>query len=820
MAQRTRRRQDTDGRAAAQSAAPTRPTVANAAAEPDGTVVQWLLAATAVPSPGSGVPAVGEWTEGWQVTAPLYRQVARLTPPALEGGVAVVTALAESLGELRLRLCAVEEGVDVARGQSYAVRPLEVSASQRLVCDDGVLAVGDGATTLRFFATGRSHPAVTDGRARWLFSAGGAILEGTGALAGARGQVLIVGEGLAGGHVDCSVLVRLEGAAISSADIPPVHVTSAPTAMASVVWQGRGAGAALSLSPWLVHTAVRRDGTVAADAYADHAVGHIEGGVTTPPGTACGVPLDGGWTWEFVDAVGRPVGSLRTLACDGSAVASSGHARGAVAYGAVSGGTGALQHGGGVMALVSLTDADGTRTVTGLTRLVDPDGRWTVRPAVAAEGTAPTAAAHSAAASTTTTAPEAVATSEHAADAAPAVDPVLAALIEPTLEDGRELLRWWRETESSGTPLPTFDVVRPTHDVTATGFTGTAPVRGRDLPVLGVVQETLFDHPKGLTRDQVEAQVRAFALEYVLRASHMRAPSPAAGAGGSGSRLTQALSWHMDDAVRHVGFGYTQVLYKEQETGRVAAFAAADQHRIVDLRELGTRYAWVVLRVEIFDFTIAVAPLGGGAPSVHVPMKEVAYLVMAPDFIETGEAPAPDGAREFGFGYAFIPYAPDGPEMLAYGPGHFAAAIKTVRFRVTDDGAVRVRALFLANRPTRIMSVDLDPLGWSLDVLEQWGGRAARTMTNPMRAMSERWPLRAREVDPIGGTVDLANRMTGGRAADALGMSREVLERRMLWQHFQQHHELFRTARVAWQAVPDWTTPARIPDRWREGESW
>ena len=111
MAQRTRRREDPAGRATAQSAAPTRPTVADAAAGPDGAPVPWLLAATAVPSPGSGVPAVGEWTEGVHLTAPLYRHVARLTPPSLEGGVAVVTALGDSLGELRLRMCPVADEI-------------------------------------------------------------------------------------------------------------------------------------------------------------------------------------------------------------------------------------------------------------------------------------------------------------------------------------------------------------------------------------------------------------------------------------------------------------------------------------------------------------------------------------------------------------------------------------------------------------------------------------------------------------------------------------------------------------------------------------
>ena len=172
---------------------------------------------------------------------------------------------------------------------------------------------------------------------------------------------------------------------------------------------------------------------------------------------------------------------------------------------------------------------------------------------------------------------------------------------------------------------------------------------------------------------------------------------------------------------------------------------------------------------------------------------------------------------EYGFGYAFLPYAPpDGPPMLAFGPGHFACAVKSVAMRVMDDGEVRLRAAFVVNRPDRITSVDIDPVGWGLSAADRLTlGRASR-LTSAMRSMAGRLPFRMSKVDPLVAFISASNSLTGGMAGRRLGISMETLEKRMLMQHFMQHHAMFMTSMRAWRAVPDWTDPTQVPEAHRE----
>ena len=338
------------------------------------------------------------------------------------------------------------------------------------------------------------------------------------------------------------------------------------------------------------------------------------------------------------------------------------------------------------------------------------------------------------------------------------------------------------------------------------------------LPVMGIVQEMFYDRQKVAAPAVVRDQMREFLLRYFMRVCQFREPEPTPGSGAaSRPAVEEALTWLPGEAERRVGFGYQQLYYKLASSGRIGKFSTSERERIVDLRQVGETYDWIVLKVDIFDFQLSFAPFGDGAPKMQVPLKEAAYLVLGPAFVRNADAPAPGVLAEYGFGYAFLPYAPpDGPPMLAFGPGHFACAVKSVAMRVMDDGEVRLRAAFVVNRPDRITSVDIDPVGWGLSAADRMTlGRASR-LTAAMRSMADRLPFRMSKVDPLVAFISASNSLTAGMAGRRLGISMETLEKRMLMQHFMQHHAMFMTSMRAWRAVPDWTDPAQVPEAHRE----
>jgi hypothetical protein len=93
---------------------------------------------------------------------------------------------------------------------------------------------------------------------------------------------------------------------------------------------------------------------------------------------------------------------------------------------------------------------------------------------------------------------------------------------------------------------------------------------------------------------------------------------------------------------------------------------------------------------------------------------------------------------------------------------------------------------------------------------------ASRLMA-PMKTFAERLPLRITGVDPITAYIWMANTMTGGIAGRQYGISKEVLEKRMLVQHFMQHYEMLINSLLVWRTVPDWTDRDRLPDYCRTG---
>jgi hypothetical protein len=201
----------------------------------------------------------------------------------------------------------------------------------------------------------------------------------------------------------------------------------------------------------------------------------------------------------------------------------------------------------------------------------------------------------------------------------------------------------------------------------------------------------------------------------------------------------------------------------------------------------------------------------GDAMKVVYPMKEEAYVVLSPEFITCDERPDGRTLGRFGFGYSFVPYA-DAPGVVAYGPGHFEAAIQTFDFTVKDDGEIDVRAAFVVNRPDQIMKLNIDPIDWSFRMADAVTANMASRVFAPVKRVADKLPLRVPDVDPISAYIRAANLATSGLAARRLGISKVQLEKRMLMQHFMQHHEMLLHSLQVWRAFNTWCDPQTLPD--------
>jgi hypothetical protein len=398
-------------------------------------------------------------------------------------------------------------------------------------------------------------------------------------------------------------------------------------------------------------------------------------------------------------------------------------------------------------------------------------------------------------------------------------DRAILAYAEQTLANGSELLRWWRRKDRTGDYADRFDVVREyASGDRSFGFFDCAPVGGSDVPVMGMVQEMFYDRQKLASGEAIRAQLKEFILRYFMRVSQMRQPGALAEDGRQPRSFVRALSWLPEDSEHRVGFGYQQLYYKRHGTGAIGKFAEADQFAIVDLRDIGTVYDWILLKVNIFDFNLSFSPFGGDVFKFQVPLKESNYLVLGPSFLTNQDDPEPGVLGHYGYGYAFLPYAPD-PGMLAYGPGHFAAAIQTVDFTVRASGEIRVRAAFVVNRPDKIAKVDIAPLDWGFQLADMMTFNMASKVMSPLKAMADHLPLRVDGLDPIAAYIWLANTLTGGMAERQLGISKLVLEKRMLVQHFMQHYEMLINSLLVWRTIADWTDHEHLPDYCRLGTS-
>lgn len=390
--------------------------------------------------------------------------------------------------------------------------------------------------------------------------------------------------------------------------------------------------------------------------------------------------------------------------------------------------------------------------------------------------------------------------------------------VQEYLSKGLDLLHWWREVESRGGPENQFPLERSFNRPNRSfGFYGEAPVSGSMMPVMGNVQEMFYDQvrsPVALQREATEwiwMQVREFVMKYFMRVSSFREPEAHVDSTNPiPPPALSRLSWCPEpEQAERKGFGFQQIFYKPVGTGVVQAFPSYDQFAIVDQRELGKKFDWVILKVRIFDFNVAARLFGPAGPELVFGANEQSYLVDHQEFVNYKENHIPGVYGDYGIGYAFIKSPIPGP--FGYGPGEFDAAIELINFRVYKTGYITVRMVFIANRPTRIANLTVDPVNWGLSLANTLSFGLASPFITPAKDLLGRLPLRF-DVDPVSAYVSGANLVSGGAAARTLCISIQQLEKFFLLQHFKQHYQTVVGSLLTWRQIPDWLDQKNLPN--------
>jgi hypothetical protein len=396
-------------------------------------------------------------------------------------------------------------------------------------------------------------------------------------------------------------------------------------------------------------------------------------------------------------------------------------------------------------------------------------------------------------------------------------DRALLSSVDHYLTAGLALKQWWEQTSAANAFATRFDLgLTFNRPDTGYGFFDQAQVGGQAMPVLGNFQAMGFDRPKAQSAQMVEAaqwmreQLREYVLRYFMRVSDFRQPQ---GFTEDARRMPppylQPFSLCPPEDARRIGFGFSQLFYKRRNSDQIGQFPEEERFAIVDLREIGETYEWIVVRVRIFDFSFTYMPFGTENPQVVLPLSEASYLVLSRDFITHADDPAPGVLGSYGLGYAFIKEPTSG--LLAWGPGQFDAAIELFNFLVYEDGRIRVEMAFVANRPERLLNLPLNPVSWSLTLADLLTfGLSSRFLT-PLQGMLERLPFSI-GIDPVYTFIWLANVFSSGQAAQQLCLSTEELDKQFLVKHFMQHYQTIAGALQTWRQIPNWLDSSALPE--------
>ncbi len=232
---------------------------------------------------------------------------------------------------------------------------------------------------------------------------------------------------------------------------------------------------------------------------------------------------------------------------------------------------------------------------------------------------------------------------------------------EEAIPAGLDLFHWCFERIES-MPRPPLDLGRAWRlSNTAEAVFGEASVGGRVQSVMGTRQFVRFSRIDGSGAGN---RLRDFVLKEFLERAH----------------------WTNDNGAPG-GFTFHRLLYRGADGG-YGKFAGAESSGAVDWRELGPKYQWVLLRVDVNDFVLPMGPF-------EKKLDEAACVVPHPAFMREVENPSAGYDLEVTVGYPFIRFAPI-PNFFGFGPGKFDIAVKVFSFLLKPSGDIDCRMYFVA----------------------------------------------------------------------------------------------------------------------------
>jgi hypothetical protein len=370
------------------------------------------------------------------------------------------------------------------------------------------------------------------------------------------------------------------------------------------------------------------------------------------------------------------------------------------------------------------------------------------------------------------------------------------AQVEDSLTAGIEVHRWWKKTDAAGSYRERLDMVRTFNPANRSfAFFDEAALSIGSIPLLGVVQEMTFDFSRSDLPGNHD-QIREFVMRYMLRVTDYKRPN---------AFISRTPNRTSEQVAQLDGWGYSQVYYKRRVDGAVGKFPDGDQTRLVDMREIGKTYEWVVFKARFFNLSMAV-PASDSMPHLVVPIVAFtdAFLVTNGDLIVCEEAPEPGVLGRYGFGCATLRDLSLQRGPLLWGPGRFYPSYSAFLFEVRSSGETVVTAPFAVNRPDRVFGIDPDPVAIGGSVLNAMSfGLASRL-----------FPDLAQGVDPLLSPIAALNRATANIPAERLGLSKEGFERILLLEHFTSVYEMLAGAALTYCLVPDWTAPEGDLPKW------
>lgn len=394
---------------------------------------------------------------------------------------------------------------------------------------------------------------------------------------------------------------------------------------------------------------------------------------------------------------------------------------------------------------------------------------------------------------------------------------------------GSELKTWYEETRekkafSNEFKLLEFFGAEQDSDL---GYIEVADLPSGKYQVMGEVQDLFYDttrspsttSPPASEVATVNQQMREFALRYFMRVTAPRAPI----AEPVPSHPAPLLGW-LDQAPRMMDqredIGFFQLYGRRVDTGQLEVFDKAQQPTVVDMRELGKTYEWVLLKARLFDFELQfnVLPplLGFQVPFTVLDQKEFLYGLLTPAFVCDEQNPRPGVVGEYGMGFSLVAPPPD-ESPLTFGPEVFTMGMNYFRFIVLETGEVRTTVTFCCNQLAGIFPLPVSPINWGLlgfDVLTN--GRAGKLLGR-LTKEADRLPLGKATFDPILGSIKALNGFTGGALGRDYGISTDNIFKWILRKHGTVfNHQMSESARV-WRAFPDWLAADSLPEYIRRG---